>query len=163
MIPAVLTLVPRFVIVHGLGMYQSHWGLIFPYIATGQIIAIFLIRTFFASIPSEYFDSARIDGANQFRCFWHIALPLSRHILGVVAILQVLGSWNDLFWPYLILGNQRQLFTMPVALLIFSDQLGSQIGTQMAGYILASLPLILLFAVASRQFIDGMTAGGIKL
>ncbi len=163
MIPAILTLVPRFVIVHGLGLYQSFWALVLPYIVAGQVMAIFLLRTFFSSIQSEFFDAARIDGASEFHCFWHIALPLSKSILGVVAILQVLTTWNDLFWPYLVLGSNRAIFTIPVALLAFNDQLGSQIGTQMAGYIIASLPLILLFAIASRQFVEGMTAGGIKL
>ncbi len=163
MIPAILTLVPRFVVVHGLGLYQTLWALVLPYIVGGQVMAIFLLRTFFSSIHSEFFDAARIDGASEFRCFWNIALPLSKSILGVVAVLQVLGTWNDLFWPYLVLGSKREIMTIPVALLAFNDQLGSQIGTQMAGYIIASLPLILLFGIASRQFVEGMTAGGIKL
>lgn len=163
MIPAILTLVPRFVIVNELGLYQTLWALILPYVVSGQVMAIFLMRTFFSSLQSEFFDAARIDGASEFRCFWNIALPLSKHILGVVAVLQVLTTWNDLFWPYLVLGGKREIFTMPVALLAFSDQLGSQVGTQMAGYIIASLPLIILFALASRQFVEGMTAGGLKL
>jgi ABC-type glycerol-3-phosphate transport system permease component len=161
--PGVYPSLARFVIVHGLGLYQTLWALVIPYIVAGQVMAIFLLRTFFSSIQAEYFDAARIDGASEFRCFWGIALPLSKHILGVVAVLQVLGTWNDLFWPYLVLGSKREIFTIPVALLAFQDQLGSQIGTQMAGYIIASLPLILLFGIASRQFVEGMTAGGIKL
>ena len=163
MIPAILTLVPRFVVVHKLGLFQTMWALLLPYIAAGQVMAVFLMRTFFASIPSEYFESARIDGASEFRCFWNIALPLSKHIAGVVAILQVLGTWNDIFWPYLTIGTKKELFTIPVALLIFDDQLGQQIGTQMAGYIIASLPLVLLFAFTSRLFVEGLTAGGLKL
>lgn len=163
MIPAILTLVPRFVVVHKLGLFQTMWALLLPYIAAGQVMAVFLMRTFFVSIPSEYFESARIDGASEFRCFWNIALPLSKHIAGVVAILQVLGTWNDIFWPYLTIGTKKELFTIPVALLIFNDQLGQQIGTQMAGYIIASLPLVLLFAFTSRLFVEGLTAGGLKL
>ena len=163
MIPAILTLVPRFVVVHKLGLFQTMWALLLPYIAAGQVMAVFLMRTFFTSIPSEYFESARIDGASEFRCFWNIALPLSKHIAGVVAILQVLGTWNDIFWPYLTIGTKKELFTIPVALLIFNDQLGQQIGTQMAGYIIASLPLVLLFAFTSRLFVEGLTAGGLKL
>ena len=163
MIPAILTLVPRFVVVHKLGIFQTMWALLLPYIAAGQVMAVFLMRTFFVSIPSEYFESARIDGASEFRCFWNIALPLSKHIAGVVAILQVLGTWNDIFWPYLTIGTKKELFTIPVALLIFNDQLGQQIGTQMAGYIIAALPLVLLFAFTSRLFVEGLTAGGLKL
>lgn len=163
MIPAILTLVPRFVVVHKLGLFQTMWALLLPYIAAGQVMAVFLMRTFFTSIPSEYFESARIDGASEFRCFWNIALPLSKHIAGVVAILQVLGTWNDIFWPYLTIGTKKELFTIPVALLIFNDQLGQQIGTQMAGYIIASMPLVLLFAFTSRLFVEGLTAGGLKL
>lgn len=163
MIPAILTLVPRFVVIHKLGLFQTMWALLLPYIAAGQVMAVFLMRTFFSSIPSEYFESARIDGASEFKCFWNIALPLSTHIAGVVAILQVLGTWNDIFWPYLTIGSKKELFTIPVALLIFNDQLGQQIGTQMAGYLIASLPLVLLFAFTSRLFVEGLTAGGLKL
>ena len=164
MIPGILMLVPRFVIVHSLGVFGTRWSLILPYVAGGQLMAIFLLRTFFAGISAEFFESARMDGASEFRCYWNIALPLSRSILGVVAVLQVLGTWNDLMWPYINVGAVQKLWTIPVGLLILTrTQVNAQIGVLMAGYVLGSLPLVLLFSVASRQYIEGITAGGIKL
>ena len=163
MIPGILTLVPRFVVIVQLGLYQTMWSLILPYIAGGQVMAIFLLRTFFQSLPNEYFEAAKLDGADDVRCFLTLALPLSKSILGVVAILQILGTWNDLFWPYLVIGGNRELMTIPVGLLSFSSEYGQMIGTQMAGYILSSLPLIILFIFASRQFVEGLTTGGLKL
>ncbi|MHB1455901.1 MAG: carbohydrate ABC transporter permease [Armatimonadota bacterium] len=163
MIPGILTLVPRFVVVYQLGLYKTIWSLIIPYIASGQVMAIFLLRTFFGSISNEFFEAAKIDGANEVNCFLSLALPLSKSILGVVAILQVLGTWNDLFWPYLVVGGIRELMTIPIGLLTFSSDYGEMIGTQMAGYILSSLPLIILFAFTSRQFVAGLTSGGLKL
>jgi multiple sugar transport system permease protein len=165
MIPGILTLVPRFVIVRNLGLYNTRWALLLPYIAGGQVMAIFLMRTFMAGIPSDYFESARMDGATEARCYWSIALPLCRSILGVVAVLQVLGTWNDLFWPYLTIGTQKHLWTIPVGLLVLSrgGELSQQIGVQMAGYIVATAPLVILFAFTSRLFVEGLTSGGLKL
>jgi ABC-type glycerol-3-phosphate transport system permease component len=165
MIPGILTLVPRFVIVKSLGLYNTRWALLLPYIAGGQVMAVFLLRTFMAGLPPEYFESARMDGASEIRCYWNIALPLCASILGVVAILQVLSTWNDLFWPYLTTGTQEHLWTIPVGLLALSrgGQADQQIGVRMAGYVLSALPLVALFAFTSRLFVEGLTSGGLKL
>lgn len=165
MIPGILTLVPRFVIVKNLGLYNTRWAMLLPYIAGGQVLAIFLMRTFMQGIPAEYFESARMDGASELRCYWSIAMPLCSSIIGVVAVLQVLGTWNDLFWPYLTVGTQEHLWTIPVGLLALArgGQADQQIGVRMAGYILSSAPLIIMFAFTSRLFIEGLTSGGLKL
>lgn len=99
MIPGILLLVPRYVIVAQMGMVNTYWALIIPYVASGQIFGIFVLRTFFASIPQDLVDSGRVDGAGDFGIFWHIVLPLSKPILGTLAILQMLNIKNDFIWP----------------------------------------------------------------
>jgi ABC-type glycerol-3-phosphate transport system permease component len=100
MVPAVLTLVPPFLLVKDLGFLNTRWALVLPYIATGQVLGIFILRQFFAGLPEELFEAARIDGASEFRVFWRIGVPLVRPTLVTVAILEVLVVWNDYLWPF---------------------------------------------------------------
>jgi ABC-type glycerol-3-phosphate transport system permease component len=96
MVPGVLGLVPLFMIVRSLGLLDTYWALILPYIAGGQVMGIFLLRTFFAAIPNDLFDASRIDGAGDFRAFTSVAVPLCKPMLATVAIISVQASWNDL-------------------------------------------------------------------
>ncbi len=162
MIPGILTLVPAFILVKGLGLYNSWWGLILPYIAGGQVFALFILRQFFAALPEELFESARIDGATELRAFWSIAIPLSKSILGVVAIMNILGTWNDLIWPLVILGDQK-LYTLTLGLWAFRGQYWNNWGPLFAGYVIASIPLLLLFTFTSSLFVEGLTSGALKL
>lgn len=103
MIPAILTLIPMFLLVKNLGLINSLWGLILPYVAGGEVFAIFVLRAFFAALPNELFEAARMDGANDLTIFWRIAIPLTKPVLGTVAIVQVLSCWNDYVWPLIVL------------------------------------------------------------
>jgi ABC-type glycerol-3-phosphate transport system permease component len=161
MIPGVLLLVPRYVITAKLHLTESFWGLIVPYIAGGQIFNVFVLRTFFASIPQELLDAARIDGAGDLRIFGEIVLPLSKPILGTLSILQLLGIWNDFIWPFVIITKQN-MRTLTVQLRFLEGMFGSEWGMIMAGYAIGSLPLVLLFALFTKPFIEGMTSGAIK-
>lgn len=161
MVPSVLTMVPAFVLVKQMGLLNSHWGLILPGIASNQVFAIFLLRGFMASLPEELFEAARIDGASIFHCYFHIALPLSRPILSVVVITTLLSSWNDFIWPLLIISNDN-LRTVPIGLAFFQTQFTTDYGPLMAGYVISSLPLLLVFVLTSREFIRGLTAGAVK-
>ncbi len=161
MVPSILTMVPAFVLVRQMGLMNSHWGLILPGIAGHQVFAIFLLRGYMASLPEELFEAARIDGASIFHCYFHIALPLSRPILSVVVITTLLGSWNDFVWPLLII-NSDSLRTVPIGLAFFQTQFSTNHGPLMAGYVLSSLPLLLVFVLTSREFIRGLTAGAVK-
>jgi multiple sugar transport system permease protein/raffinose/stachyose/melibiose transport system permease protein len=162
MIPGVLTLVPSFVLMINLNFINTRWSLLFPYMAGGQAFAIFILRTFFAGLPEELFESARIDGATEFGAMTRIALPLSQPIIGTLALLQVYSIWNDLVWPTTVI-TKTELKTIMVGLLTFRGQFSTEFGPLYAGYVIASVPLIALFAITSRLFIQGLTSGAIKM
>lgn len=162
MIPGVLTLVPSFVLMIDLNLLNTRWALWLPYAAGGQAFAIFVLRTFFAGLPEELFESARIDGAGEFTILRKITAPLSKPILGTLALLQVYGIWNDLVWPLTVITDPK-LKTVMVGLLTFTDQFRTEFGPLYAGYVIASIPLIVLFAFTSGLFIQGLTSGAIKI
>ncbi|MCB0080690.1 MAG: carbohydrate ABC transporter permease [Caldilineaceae bacterium] len=163
MIPGVLTLIPLFLLVKDLGLLNTYWVLILPYIAGGQAFAIFVLRSFIASQPEEIFESARIDGANEFTIYQRIAMPMAKPILGTLAILALLGTWNDYIWPSVTLRNP-ELWTISLKLVSFSSQWASlqQYGPMFAGYVIASIPLLILFMFTMRLFIEGLASGAIK-
>jgi len=162
MVPEVLLLVPRYVITGQLHLLENYLGLIFPYISAGSIFAIFVMRTFFAAVPGELIEAARIDGASHFTIFWRVMIPLSKPILSTLAIIQLIRLWNDFIWPFVVL-SKKDNYTLALILKTFSGDLGSQYGLIMACYTMASLPLLIVFALASKQFIKGLTSGAIKL
>ncbi|MCC6454573.1 MAG: carbohydrate ABC transporter permease [Caldilineaceae bacterium] len=163
MIPGVLTLIPLFLLVKDMGLLNTYWVLILPYIAGGQAFAIFVLRSFIASQPEEIFESARIDGANEFTIYARITLPMAKPILGTLAILSLLSTWNDYIWPSVTLRNP-ELWTISLQLVSFSSQWASlqQYGPMFAGYVIASIPLFLLFVFTMRLFIEGLATGAIK-
>ena len=161
MVPGVLTLIPAFMVVKQLNLLNTHWALILPYISGGQVFAIFFLRSFFEAIPRDLFDAATVDGSSEMKILWHIVLPLSRPILGVVAIMNLLWTWNEFMWPFVTL-NDAAKFVLPVGLLTYASQYGSQYGTMFAGYAIAALPLLILFAFTTKTFMKGMTSGAVK-
>lgn len=162
MIPGVLTLIPSFMLVKYLGLLNTRWVLLLPYISGGQVFAIFILRSFFASIPTDYFDAARIDGASEFQILRHVTLPLSWSIIGVVAVMNILGTWNDLIWPLVTLQDTN-LYTLTIGLYNFRNSYYTVWGPLMAGYIIGSIPLIILFIFTSRLFVEGLSSGAIKM
>jgi multiple sugar transport system permease protein/raffinose/stachyose/melibiose transport system permease protein len=163
MIPAILTLVPMFLLVKNLGLVNTPRGLILPYIAGGEVFAIFVLRSFFAALPNELFEAARMDGATDWSIFWRIAVPLTKPVLGTVAIVQVLSTWNDYVWPLIVLSDDSVKTLVLGLATSFVGKFQTQWGPLMSGYTLASVPLILLFAFTMRYFIEGLTSGALKL
>lgn len=161
MIPGVLTLVPLFILVRDLQLLNTLWALILPYIATSQVFGIFVSRAAFESMPAELFESARVDGAGEFTVFWRIALPLARPTMATVAIVTATGVWNDLVWPLVALSDDSKR-TITVGLTYFNGQFSSDYGPLFAGYVIAAIPMLLLFAFTSRQFVSGLTSGALK-
>ncbi len=161
MIPGVLTLIPQVILVRNLHIFNTHWGVILPYIAGRQIMAIFILRSFFETIPMDYFDAARIDGASEFGIFMRIALPLSKPILGTVAVMNILATWNDYVWPLIVISDER-LRTVTIGLQYFRMGFRIEEGQTMAGNVIAALPMMILFLFTSRLFIKGITTGGLK-
>lgn len=162
MIPGILSLIPLFILIRDLQLIDSSWGLIGPYIAGGIPFGIFLMRGFMEKLPGELFEAAYIDGASIFQSFMKIAVPLSRPIITTLIILNILNTWNDVILPSIVLTDDAKK-TVAVGLLTFTSQFNEQVGPLFAGYIITSLPLLLFFIIASRQFISGMTSGALKL
>jgi ABC-type glycerol-3-phosphate transport system permease component len=161
MVPFLLMFVPLFILVRDLGLLDTYWGLILPYAATGQALSIFILRTFFANLPNDMFEACRIDGGSEWQAFFRIALPLSKPVLGTVAILQVIATWNDYLWPLVVIDH-NSLRTLALGMVAFTGRYAASYGPLMAGYMLGSLPLILLLIMTSRTFMEGLTAGALK-
>jgi multiple sugar transport system permease protein/raffinose/stachyose/melibiose transport system permease protein len=162
MIPGILTLVPSYVVVRDLGLLDTRWAMILPWIAGGQVFAIFILRTFYQSMPKDLFEAARLDGAGELSIYMRIAVPLSQSIIGVVAIFNILGTWNDFLWP-LITVSDPDMYPLVLGLFRFQSSYYTQWGPLMSGYVIGTIPLIILFMFTSKLFVQGLAQGGIKL
>lgn len=162
MIPGVLTLVPSFMWVKQLGLLNSHWVLILPYIAGGQIFAIFLFKSFFDGLPSELFESAKLDGAGHLTLYWKMVLPLSKPIISVVATTNILGTWNNFLWPFITNSDEKYHVVSSGLYLMRGTAVSANYATMFAAYVLASIPLLILFLYATKPFMAGVTSGAFK-
>lgn len=160
-VPGILTFAPSFVIVSQLKLVDTFWVLILPTIAGAQIFAIFVLRSFFAGISEEILDAARVDGAGIIVVFWRIVLPMSRPILAALAIIRAVDVWNEWLWP-LVTIQKYELRPMALQVFYLSSDMGAHVGRQMAGYAIATIPLLILFVLFTRQFVEGLSAGAIK-
>lgn len=161
MLPGILGLIPRFVLVVQMGLINSLWALILVYWAW-QVFMIFVLRTFLQSLPEELFEAARMDGAGHLQLYWHIAVPLSAPVLSMLAILNVLQTWNDYVWPLMVLRSNA-LRTIPLGLVYLKSSPIPDPGAEMASYVLASVPLLVMFLFTMRSFVQGLTTGAIKM
>ena len=157
MIPGVLTLTTRYVMVaSSFALYGSYLGVILPQAASLVPFGILLLRGFFDGIPRDLFDAADIDGANSVKQFVKIALPLSLPILLTLVLMNFMTSWNDYLWPMIMLGNQTDKYTIPVMLNSFTlDYYKTELyyAAPLAGSVIVSVPILVLFAFTSKQFI----------
>ncbi|MFD1676837.1 carbohydrate ABC transporter permease [Alicyclobacillus fodiniaquatilis] len=160
-VPGITTLIPLFILIKNMGLIDHRLSLILPYIATGQIMSIFLMRTFFENLPEEVFEAATIDGANGFRLFWNLAIPLSKPIISTIAMISFLGVWNDYVWPSVVIAS-NQLRTITIGLAFFQGEFLTEWGQLFAGYVIASIPLLIVFAFGMRYFVSGLTGGVVK-
>jgi len=158
-IPESVNLVPNFILVTKLGWYNRLAGLVVPFMASA--FYIFLLRQFFAQMPDELIESARIDGAGHPRSFLSIVLPLSRAPLVTVVFLAFIGSWNALQWPLVTTGDARWR-PLTVGLTMFISESGPQWHLRMAGAVIAVAPVVLLYLLAQRQFTEAISRSGIK-
>jgi multiple sugar transport system permease protein len=160
MIPGLLNIIPYFLIVQFLGWLNQPIALWFPGMASA--FGIFLMRQYIASaISRDLMDAARIDGASEFRIYRSIVVPLIKPALGTLGLLTFIGSWNSFMGPLVVLRS-REAFTLPLALRTLEGQIQADWGAIMLGTALAVLPLLIIFVFASRQVIEGLTAGSIK-
>ncbi|MCR8854482.1 carbohydrate ABC transporter permease [Lysinibacillus sp. FSL R7-0073] len=161
MIPIKLGIVPLFILMRDLGLINSLWSLILMNTATGIPLSILILTGFFKTMPSELEEAARMDGAGNLRVLWYVVLPLMRPALGTVVIINFIAAWNDFFFP-LIFITEKLKRTIPVGMMSLFGEHSADWGSLFAGLTLASLPMILLFFIASKQFMEGLTAGAIK-
>ena len=164
MVPSIASLIPLFVLMRDLGLLNTYWVLVIPYVATGTVLATVLMRNFIEGIPEELFEAARLDGANGMQLYLRVVVPLSGPIMGTVTMITALNIWNDYFWPQLTITDDA-LRTVSIGVAFFQGQYDTNWGPLFAGYFLASLPLLLIFIFASRYFIAGVqgsSGGGVK-
>ncbi|MBR7744137.1 carbohydrate ABC transporter permease [Phycicoccus sp. BSK3Z-2] len=159
MIPLQVIMVPLFRLVTSMGLFGSYWAVILPTAATG--FGAFLARQFVIGIPRDLIEAARLDGAGHVRIFLRIVLPLSRPLLAVLFFMSLLQSWNDFAWPLVALQDNT-LYTLPIGLLYLQGQLGSDYGGTMAFALLSVLPMVVLFLVFQRYFVQGFARTGIR-
>lgn len=163
MIPAQVSLIPNFIIFKYLHLIGTQWPLILPAF-WGGAFGTFLLRQYFLTIPRDLVDAARMDGASLFDIFWRVHLPLSKPAVAALAIFVFKDAWNDLLHPLVYLPTDMQKTTLTVGLAFFQQQLqmGGKFTVLMAGAFLSILPLLIIFFIAQKQFIEGIALSGVK-
>jgi multiple sugar transport system permease protein len=159
MIPTQLLMIPTYLLFSRLRLIDSLGAAIVPWLSSA--FGIFLMRQFFLSLPKELEESGLIDGANRWQVFSRIVLPLAKPALATLAIFTLLGSWNDLVWPLIAINNDHA-FTLQLGLANFQGTRRTEWSLLMAGNVVATLPLILFFLIAQKQFVATMTLSGLK-
>ena len=173
MLPPQISLIPNYIILKrmpffggndamglgGHGMLDSYWGLILP--GCVSAFGIFLLRQYMMSIPDELLDAARVDGANEFQIYWRVVMPLCVPALAATAIFTFQGAWEDFLWPLIIL-NDEDLFTAPLGLGLFVVQNRTNWTVLFAGSVICTLPMVIVFIIFQRKFIQGIALTGVK-
>jgi multiple sugar transport system permease protein len=159
MIPFQVIMIPLFIMMARLKMVNTYWGMIIPAIVTP--FGIFMMRQFMLSIPKALLEAARIDGASEPYIFARIMLPLCKPAIAALAIFAFLGSWDNFLWPLIII-NSKDLWTLPIAMSRFTEQYISQTHLQMAGASIMFIPVLIVFLLMQRNFIEGIALSGLK-
>lgn len=159
MVPFQVIMVPLFLVVFKLGMYDSYWGLIIPRVAVAG--SIFMMRAAFSGIPKELAEAARIDGLSEMGIFWRIMMPQVKPAAITLIILSINGSWNDLLWP-MIVTSKTQMRTLANGLALFIGQNTIEYGAAFAGALISLLPMFILYMAGQKYFVEGMARAGLK-
>ena len=161
LMPGVANLVPLFILLRDMNLINSLLALIILGISGAQVVQIFILRNFIEEIPQDMFDAADVDGASPFRQVLYIVLPMSGSVISTLAILQFISVWNDFLLPFIIIRDDA-LLTLAAGLIKLDGEYVKQWGEMMAGYSIASLPLVLIFLFTMRLFVRGIAAGAVK-
>ena len=159
MIPTQVTMIPLFVVMNRLGLIDSYASVILP--SMFKPFAVFLLVQQMKTIPNDYLDAARIDGAGLFHIYFRVALPLCIPTLATLAVTTFMESWNDYLWPLLMLTDRNKM-TLPIALSTLNGQYNTEYNVLMAGSLISMIPIIIIYIAAQKQFKAGLMAGGIK-
>jgi multiple sugar transport system permease protein len=158
-IPSQVSMVPLFLLLKHLGLVNTYGGVILP--AMASIFGIFVVRQYALSVPDEVLEAARIDGASEFRIFRSVIVPVLQPIIVTLAVFTSLGTWNDFMWPLIVL-NDSELYTLPVALASLSREHVQDSELMMAGSVLTTVPVLLVFLALQRYYIQGLMLGSVK-
>ena len=163
MIPGILYLAPNYNLIQSYGLYNTRWALILPWVSGGQVLGILLCRNAIEALPKDLFEAAKIEGCNEIDSLVRIAVPLAKPMLSTIAVMKLVDYYNDFIWPMMVIeSNSKQVIT--VAVKVFTSSVGStEIGSMFAGYVIATIPLFILFMFTSRLYMEGMTAGAVKV
>jgi multiple sugar transport system permease protein len=158
-IPGQVAMMPLFLMLKEMGLVNSYGGIVVP--AMAGIFGIYLVRQYARTIPDELIEAARVDGAGELRIFATVVVPLLRPVLASLAVFTFLGCWNDFMWPLIVLTDE-ELQTLPVALASLSREHVQDNELMMAGSVVTVLPVLVLFLLLQRHYIQGLLLGGVK-
>lgn len=161
MFPAATAILPLFIRIRDLGLLNSYWGVVLPQVAFGLGMSILLFRNYFRNLPEELFQAAFVDGCGYMRFFWHVTLPLSRPIIATVAIVSFVASWNSYILPLIIL-NSESIYPWPLGIMVYRGEFGTEWQLVLAFITLTIMPTIIVFFLAQKHIIAGLTAGAVK-
>ncbi|HEY0827823.1 MAG TPA: carbohydrate ABC transporter permease [Bacilli bacterium] len=159
MIPFQVLMIPLFVLVFKLGILNTYWGLILP--RASSALGIFLMRSFFISLPKDLEESGRVDGLSEFRIFWSIMMPLCKSAMVTLGIFHLVNNWNDLLYP-LMLTSSTEMRTLSAGIALFVGQRSIEYGATLAASTLTLLPLLIVYAFAQKYFVQGIATSGLK-
>lgn len=160
-VPAIMLIIPQFVLAKYLGLLDSLVGLIVFYVSGSLALNVFLLRGFFEALPRELDQAMEVDGANAWTRYWRLAMPLARPALATVTIFTFLASWDEFAWALTII-NSPENRTLPIAIQMFQGQNATQWGLVFAASVIAVLPVIVVYLVFQRHFVQGLTSGAVK-
>lgn len=161
MVPGFVILIPQFLVVRDMNLYNTYLGQVLPPTANNIAMGVMLMTTFFEAIPKSIIESAKVEGCDPVQLFYTIVLPLSKPIMATVSITTGLNLWNNYMWP-LIITTGKNVTPVIVAITRLTASIKEGDGPLFAAYVIAALPILVLFTFASKQFISGVTAGAVK-
>lgn len=161
LMPGIANLIPLFMLLKNLSLLNTFTALIIVHVSSAQVIQIYILRNFIEDIPQDLFDAAEVDGASLFQQVYNIVLPMSGSILSTLGILQFIGIWNDYILPLVVLRDNSML-PIAVGLVRMDSEYVKNWGQLMAGYTIASIPMVLIFIFTMRLFVKGLSAGAVK-
>ncbi|MDN3019100.1 carbohydrate ABC transporter permease [Paenibacillus sp. BSR1-1] len=159
MIPLEVIMTPIFSVISKLGLYNSLWGIIIPPAATPT--GVFLIRQYLLTVPDELIEAARIDGAGEWKIFWKLIVPIAKPIISVLAIFSFMWRWDDFIWPLIVISDPTK-YTVQLALSNFIGEFNVDWGSLLAMSVVTMIPVLIVFLIFQKQFIQGMATSGMK-
>ncbi|WP_306010358.1 carbohydrate ABC transporter permease [Bacillus sp. MMSF_3328] len=159
MIPLEVIMTPIFTVISKLGLYNTLWGIIIPPAATPT--GVFLIRQYLLTVPDDLLEAARIDGAGEWKIFWRIILPIAKPIISVLAIFSFMWRWDDFIWPLIVISDPTK-YTIQLALSNFIGEYNVDWGSLLAMSVVTMVPVLIVFLIFQKQFIQGLATSGMK-